>query len=191
MATAARSAVASSGAATTGAGARRCAGGMAAARLGVAPLPPSLGTRGSPAARLAMTPSLGARGVATLDSLGVLPSAVDTRSDDFARNAAEMARLAAEFRSRQAVVAAGGGAKAVERHVARNKLPPRERIAALLDAGSPFLELSALAGWELYGDDAVPAGGIVTGIGRVHGSEVMVVANDATVKGGTYYPITV
>ena len=85
----------------------------------------------------------------------------------------------------------GGGPKAVERHVARGKLPPRERVAALLDEGSPFLELSPLAGHALYGADAVPAGGIVTGIGRVHGQQVMVVANDATVKGGTYYPITV
>jgi len=78
----------------------------------------------------------------------------------------------------------------MERHISRGKLSPRERISQLLDPGSPFLELSPLAGWELY-DDFVPCGGVITGIGRVNGVEVMVVANDATVKGGTYYPITV
>ncbi|GAB4816349.1 hypothetical protein N2152v2_003395 [Parachlorella kessleri] len=84
-----------------------------------------------------------------------------------------------------------GGPKAVERHHARGKLLPRERIQLLLDPGSPFLELSQLAGRGLYGTDDVPAGGIVTGIGAVHGRLVAIVANDATVKGGTYYPITV
>lgn len=84
----------------------------------------------------------------------------------------------------------GGGQRAQDKHKARGKLLPRERINKLLDEGSPFLELSPLAGHELY-DDFVPSGGVVTGIGRVHGQEVMIVANDATVKGGTYYPITV
>jgi 3-methylcrotonyl-CoA carboxylase beta subunit len=84
-----------------------------------------------------------------------------------------------------------GGSKAVARHRERGKLLPRERIQLLLDPGSPFLELSQLAGRGLYGHEDVPAGGIVTGIGAVHGRLTAVVANDATVKGGTYYPITV
>jgi len=84
-----------------------------------------------------------------------------------------------------------GGHKAVARHHSRGKMLPRERIAALIDPGSPFLELSQLAGHNLYGEEHVPAGGIVTGLGVVHGRIVVVVANDATVKGGTYYPITV
>lgn len=102
-----------------------------------------------------------------------------------------MNRLVQELRSSLNVVKAGGGDRAMERHISRNKLPPRERVNLLLDPGSPFLELSPLAGHEMYGKDHVPAGGIITGIGRVSGQEVMIVANDATVKGGTYYPITV
>ena len=101
-----------------------------------------------------------------------------------------MRGLVSELRSRLAVVRAGGGAKAMERHVSRGKLPPRERVAQLLDPGTPFLELGALAGWGMY-EGGVPSGGLITGIGRVAGTQVMVVANDATVKGGTYYPITV
>ncbi|WP_414069547.1 carboxyl transferase domain-containing protein, partial [Staphylococcus aureus] len=86
--------------------------------------------------------------------------------------------------------AEGGGAKAREKHVARGKLLPRERVRALLDPGSPFLELSPLAAHGMY-DDGAPGAGIITGIGRVDGIEVLVVANDATVKGGTYFPMTV
>jgi hypothetical protein len=126
----------------------------------------------------------------------VLPSGVDVRSAEFAANARAGAALVADLRARLASARAGGGPRAVAKHVARGKLPVRERVAGLLDAGSPFLELSPLAGGASAGgragdDDDVPAAGIVTGIGRVHGQEVMVVANDATVKGGTYYPITV
>jgi 3-methylcrotonyl-CoA carboxylase beta subunit len=100
--------------------------------------------------------------------------------------------LAAELKGRLKTVAEGGGPKAVERHHSRGKLLPRERIAQILDPGSPFLELSPLAAWELYADEGgVPSAGIVTGIGRVHGAECMFVANDATVKGGTYFPLTV
>ncbi|KDD74518.1 hypothetical protein H632_c1259p0, partial [Helicosporidium sp. ATCC 50920] len=88
-------------------------------------------------------------------------------------------------------VLAAGGPKAIARHHSRSKLLPRERVAAMLDPGSPFLELSPLAGKGLYGSEDVPAGGVVTGLGLVHGRIVAVVANDATVKGGTYYPITV
>ena len=95
-----------------------------------------------------------------------------------------------ELRERSELVKQGGGARYLERHRAQGKLPARERIEKLLDEGSPFLELSALAAWDLYDDDA-PSAGIVTGIGRVSGRDVMIVANDATVKGGTYYPITV
>lgn len=85
----------------------------------------------------------------------------------------------------------GGGPTAIERHTSKGKLLARQRIDLLLDQGSPFLELSSLAGHELYGKEVVNGGGIVTGIGRVKGMECMIVANDATVKGGSYYPITV
>ncbi|KAL9633173.1 MAG: hypothetical protein Q9164_004861 [Protoblastenia rupestris] len=85
----------------------------------------------------------------------------------------------------------GGPAKAKEKHIARGKMLVRDRITALLDPGSPFLELSTLAGHELYPGEDVPAGGIVTGVGTVEGRQCMIVANDSTVKGGTYYPITV
>lgn len=85
----------------------------------------------------------------------------------------------------------GGPEKAREKHLARNKMLPRERIAALIDPGSTFLELSPLAGHELYPEAHVPAGGIITGVGVVEGVRCVIVANDSTVKGGTYYPITV
>ncbi|MDQ3867366.1 MAG: methylcrotonoyl-CoA carboxylase [Actinomycetota bacterium] len=101
-----------------------------------------------------------------------------------------METLVAELRERTARVAEGGGAEAIERHRSRGKLLARERIERLVDPGSAFLELNALAAWDLYGGDA-PAAGIVTGIGVVEGRECVVVANDATVKGGTYYPLTV
>ena len=98
----------------------------------------------------------------------------------------------AELDERLREARAGGGASAIAKHTARGKLLARDRIDLLLDRGSPFLELSPLAGGsELYPDNDVPSGGIITGIGRIHGQECMVVANDATVKGGTYYPITV
>ena len=102
-----------------------------------------------------------------------------------------MTALVAEYRERLARVRAGRRRRSTcERHREQGKLPVRERIDKLLDPGSPFLELSPLAAWDLY-DDEAPAAGIVTGIGRVSGREVLIVANDATVKGGTYYPITV
>jgi len=109
---------------------------------------------------------------------------------EFTANAQAHATLVADLRTRQARAALGGGTRARERHVERGKLLPRERIDRLSDPGSPFLELSPLAAHNMY-DDAAPGAGIVTGIARVHGREVVVVANDATVKGGTYYPITV
>jgi 3-methylcrotonyl-CoA carboxylase beta subunit len=109
---------------------------------------------------------------------------------EFEANAAAHAALVADLRERQARAALGGGERARERHTARGKLLPRERIDHLADPGSPFLELSPLAAEGLY-DGAAPSAGIVTGIARVSGREVVVVANDATVKGGTYYPMTV
>ncbi|WP_286931537.1 MULTISPECIES: carboxyl transferase domain-containing protein [Aeromicrobium] len=104
-----------------------------------------------------------------------------------------MRELVAELRERTATARLGGSEKARERHVSRGKLLPRERVDRLLDPGSPFLEIGALAAYGLYGDDpfAVPSAGIITGIGTVSGRECVIVANDATVKGGTYYPLTV
>ena len=112
------------------------------------------------------------------------------RGGDFEANRARMEELVAELRERTATVAEGGGPEAVERHRSRGKLLARERIDALLDPGSAFLELNSLAAWDVYDGDA-PAAGIVTGIGAVDGRECVIVANDATVKGGTYYPLTV
>src|ERR671919_681151 len=101
-----------------------------------------------------------------------------------------MEMLVTELRDRTAQVARGGGEKAVERHRSRGKMTARERVDRLVDPGTAFLELSALAAWELY-DGQAPAAGIVTGIGVVEGQECVIVANDATVKGGSYYPLTV
>jgi 3-methylcrotonyl-CoA carboxylase beta subunit len=120
----------------------------------------------------------------------VLTSAADPTSADFERNEAEHRRLVGELRERVARAAAGGGERARERHVERGKLLPRERVDRLLDPGSPFLELSPLAAEDLY-DGAAPGAGMIAGVGRVEGGEVVVAANDATVKGGTYYPMTV
>jgi 3-methylcrotonyl-CoA carboxylase beta subunit len=120
----------------------------------------------------------------------VIRSSLNVHGDEFRRNAEAMAALEADLRAKIATVSAGGGEAARARHVSRGKLLPRDRVRALLDPGAPFLELSQLAAWDMYGNDA-PGAGIVTGIGRVAGRECVIVANDATVKGGTYYPITV
>ncbi len=122
--------------------------------------------------------------------MDVLETQVDTASDLFKTNAERMGALVDELQTRTATVRQGGGPKYLERHRAQGKLPVRERISRLLDPGSPFLELSPLAAWNLY-DDEAPSAGVVTGVGRVAGREVLIVANDATVKGGTYYPLTV
>jgi 3-methylcrotonyl-CoA carboxylase beta subunit/propionyl-CoA carboxylase len=122
--------------------------------------------------------------------MDVIESQVRTDSEEFRANRDRMAALVSELQERLSLVREGGGPRYLERHRAQGKMPVRERIERLLDRGSPFLELSPLAAWDLYDGDA-PAAGIVTGIGRVSGREVMVVANDATVKGGTYYPLTV
>jgi acetyl-CoA carboxylase carboxyltransferase component len=119
----------------------------------------------------------------------VLASTVP-RDETFERRRVWMAGLVAVLRERTALVAAGGGEKAVERHRSRGKLTARERIDRLVDPGTAFLELNALAAWELYDGDA-PSAGIVTGVGVVEGRQCVVVANDATVKGGSYYPLTV
>ena len=111
-------------------------------------------------------------------------------SDAFRANRAAHEAMLARIAGAAELAAAGGGDKARERHVARGKLLPRERVANLLDAGSPFLEIGATAAHGMYGGDA-PCAGMIAGVGQVHGQEVMVVANDATVKGGTYYPMTV
>jgi 3-methylcrotonyl-CoA carboxylase beta subunit len=120
----------------------------------------------------------------------VLPTMVDNKSITFQENATYHRSLADELIERLALVRQGGGEKYRKRYEAQGKMFVRDRIDRLLDAGSPFLELSPLAAWNLYGGDA-PGAGIVTGIGRVSGTEVMIVANDATVKGGSYFPLTV
>jgi acetyl-CoA carboxylase carboxyltransferase component len=120
----------------------------------------------------------------------VLPTHVNPRDPAFSANREAMRQLIEQLRGRIDTVRQGGGPKYLERHRAQGKLPVRERIDLLLDRGSPFLELSPLAAFDMYDNDA-PAAGLVTGIGRVSGREALIVANDATVKGGTYYPITV
>ena len=122
--------------------------------------------------------------------MAILHTQINTRSPEFAANSAAMLAQVDDLRALLARVHEGGGAKAQERHTSRGKLLPRERINRLLDAGSPFLEIGQLAAYEVYGED-VPAAGVVAGIGRVEGVECMIVANDATVKGGSYYPLTV
>jgi acetyl-CoA carboxylase carboxyltransferase component len=122
--------------------------------------------------------------------VAVLSSRIERESDTFARRHARMDELVAELRSRTELVARGGPPEAHEKHRGRGKLPARERIDRLVDPGSAFLELNALAAWGVY-DDQAPAAGIVTGIGVIEGRECVLVANDATVKGGTYFPLTV
>jgi acetyl-CoA carboxylase carboxyltransferase component len=122
--------------------------------------------------------------------MAVLSSQVERESDTFADRRARMEELVAELRERTAQVAAGGGERAIERHRSRGKLLARERIDRLTDPDTAFLELNALAAWDLY-DGQAPSAGIVTGIGVVEGRECVIVANDATVKGGTYFPLTV
>jgi 3-methylcrotonyl-CoA carboxylase beta subunit/propionyl-CoA carboxylase len=119
-----------------------------------------------------------------------LASHIDTTSEEFRRNASRVTSLVEQLRERVRLTRQGGGERYLRRHREQGKLTARDRIARLLDAQSPFLELSPLAAWDLY-DNGAPAAGIVTGIGRVSGREVLIVANDATVKGGTYFPMTV
>jgi 3-methylcrotonyl-CoA carboxylase beta subunit len=120
----------------------------------------------------------------------VLNSQINLRSDAYRENFAAMQSLVDDLRTKVAQAALGGSAAARGKHTARGKLLPRERVEALLDPGAPFLELSQLAAWGMY-DNEVPGAGLITGIGRVSGQECIIVANDATVKGGTYFPMTV
>src|SRR5437773_944126 len=120
----------------------------------------------------------------------ILETRLDSRDATFGANRAALAALVADLKARVAEIEQGGGAKARERHTARGKLLPRERVRALLDTGSPFLELSQFAAYGMY-DDTIAGAGIITGLGRVSGRECVIICNDATVKGGTYYPMTV
>src|SRR5436309_9605640 len=122
--------------------------------------------------------------------MGAIQSKVNPRSEEFQANSRGLGALVADLRTKVERAAQGGEESARSKHLARGKLLPRERLRLLLDPGSPFLELSQLAAFGMYQDEA-PGAGIITGIGRVSGQECMVVVNDATVKGGTYYPITV
>jgi 3-methylcrotonyl-CoA carboxylase beta subunit len=119
-----------------------------------------------------------------------LTSDIDPQSPEFKSNQAQMLALVSDLKALHAKIGQGGSREARAKHVARGKLLPRDRIAALIDPGSPFLEVSALAAHGVYEDD-IPAAGIITGIGRIEGHECVIVCNDATVKGGTYYPLTV
>ncbi|PWY90853.1 3-methylcrotonyl-CoA carboxylase, subunit beta [Aspergillus heteromorphus CBS 117.55] len=124
-------------------------------------------------------------------AISVLPTAVDTSSSDFRENAQQMQELLDRMTNLHSTISHGGPQKAKDKHLARGKMLPRDRVTALIDPGTSFLELSPLAGHEVYPGEDVPAGGIITGIGTVEGVTCMIVANDSTVKGGTYYPITV
>ncbi|WP_345816154.1 carboxyl transferase domain-containing protein [Paraburkholderia sp. PREW-6R] len=120
----------------------------------------------------------------------IIESKLNPRSDDFRANAAALEALVADLRAKVEKLSLGGGQAARDKHTGRGKLLPRERIAQLLDPGTPFLEFSQLAAYGMYNDDA-PGAGVITGIGRIAGQECVIVCNDATVKGGTYYPVTV
>src|SRR6202046_5399743 len=119
-----------------------------------------------------------------------IPTSVDTASKEFRANQAAMRALVAELEIRRAAAAEGGPPRARERHLARGKLLPRERVTTLIDPGTPFLELSPLAADGMY-EDPIRGAGLITGIGRIAGRECVIVCNDSTIKGGTYYPMTV
>ncbi|KAG9185947.1 methylmalonyl-CoA carboxyltransferase 12S subunit [Alternaria panax] len=125
------------------------------------------------------------------EAVSIIPTTVDTSNADFKENKRQMDEATSNLVNLHAKIAQGGPQKARDKHIQRGKMLVRDRISALIDPGTPFLELSQMAGYDMYGEDDVPAGGIVTGIGTVNGVQCMVVANDATVKGGTYYPVTV
>src|SRR5262245_41412656 len=122
--------------------------------------------------------------------MSVVQSVIDPGSAEFLRNAEAMKGLVADLRVKLDTAVQGGSAEARARHVARGKLLARERVGLLLDPGAPLLELSPLAAYGLYGGD-VHSASLITGIGRISGRECVVIANDATIKGGTYYPMTV
>jgi len=120
----------------------------------------------------------------------IIPSEIDSGSKEFSENEKYLKSLVSELKSKLEQVKKGGGTEAIEKHKSRGKLTARERIEALIDPGSAFLEFSTLAAWEMY-DNQAPGAGVITGIGIIHQTECVIVANDATVKGGTYYPMTV
>lgn len=120
-----------------------------------------------------------------------LQTNVDPSSDEYRENERQMGEVTARLAELTRKMQRGGPDKAREKHLARNKMLPRHRITALIDPGTTFMELSPMAGYELYPEAEVPAGGIITGVGVVEGVRCVIVANDSTVKGGTYYPITV
>ncbi|MBT0963281.1 carboxyl transferase domain-containing protein [Denitromonas iodatirespirans] len=122
--------------------------------------------------------------------MSTIKSKINTRSEEFRANAESMQAVVDDLRDKAAQVALGGGESARDKHLARGKLLPRDRVGHLLDPGTPFLEVGQLAAFGMYDNDA-PSAGVITGIGRIKGTECMIVANDATVKGGTYYPMTV
>lgn len=127
--------------------------------------------------------------------MAIIESKLNARSEDFRLNAEAMQRVVDDLKQKIAKIAEGGGAEARQKHLNRGKLLPRDRVQMLLDPGTPFLEFSQLAAFGMYqeknGQDAAPSAGVITGIGRVAGQECVIVCNDATVKGGTYYPMTV
>src|SRR4051812_9246270 len=131
----------------------------------------------------------------TKDPMPAITSKLVARSEDFKANAGAMRALVDDLDQRLAQIAQGGGDAARAKHVARGKLLPRERVEMLLDPDTPFLEIAPLAALGMYpekdGRDAAPGAGLIAGVGRVSGVECIVVCNDATVKGGTYYPMTV
>ncbi|HRP76178.1 MAG TPA: carboxyl transferase domain-containing protein, partial [Rhodocyclaceae bacterium] len=122
--------------------------------------------------------------------MSTIKSAINTRGEDFKANADSLRAQVEDLRAKAAQVSLGGGEAARARHTARGKLLPRDRVGHLLDPGTSFLEVGQLAALGMY-DDEAPSAGVITGIGRVKGLECMIVANDATVKGGSYFPMTV
>src|SRR6185295_3056642 len=122
--------------------------------------------------------------------LAILSSSIDKNGVEFRTNSERMHALVGELQTRRSEAALGGSEKARERHVGRGKLLPRDRVTNLIDPGSPFLELSPLAANGMY-EDAIHGAGLITGVGRIEGRECVVVCNDSTIKGGTYYPMTV
>ncbi|KAI9875296.1 MAG: hypothetical protein M1830_008650 [Pleopsidium flavum] len=124
-------------------------------------------------------------------ALSVLPTAVDSSTTEYRENAREMDQVMARLNDLHAKIAQGGPPKARDKHVGRGKMLVRDRVTALIDPGTSFLELSSIAGYALYPGEDIPAGGIITGVGVVEGVSCVIIANDSTVKGGTYYPITV
>ena len=123
--------------------------------------------------------------------MAVITSDINPRAADFIENVEHMQSLVDDLQTTVEQIKQGGGERYQERHKARGKLLPRDRVDALIDPGTSFLEFSQLAAHDMYGKDNVPAAGIITGIGQINGQQCVIVVNDATVKGGTYYPVTV